>query len=177
MKLSMGKESYDNIQKTLAKYNFGKKMDVYKTKAGRIIIGGGAIFPDYFAKQDTLTELTKFLKARGIFLEYAFNYKRANEKKILDEYGSNYDKFMTDYKLTDDMVKDFYTLSVARNIWNNDMFAKDKPYILNYMKAMIAYTFWGTKAYNKILLNNDPVMVKAIKSLPEAKTMLQTMEQ
>jgi carboxyl-terminal processing protease len=176
MKVSLGKETYDNIQKSLAKYNLGKKMDVYKTKSGRSIVGGGAIFPDYFAKQDTVTDLTKFLKARGIFLEYAFNYKRQNEKMILDEYGSDYDKFMLEYKLTDQMVKDFYTLAVARNIWNNDMFAKDKPYILNYMKAMIAYTFWGTKAYNKVLLNNDQVMVKAIKSLVEAKAMLQKME-
>lgn len=175
MKVSLGKESYDNIQKTLAKYNFGKKMDVYKTKAGRNIIGGGAIFPDYFAKQDTLTDLTKFLKARGIFLEYAFKYKRQNDKKILNEYGSDYDKFIAEYKLTDDMVKDFYELAVLRNIWNNDMFIKDKAYILNYMKAMIAYTFWGTKAYNKVLLNSDPVIVKAIKSLAEAKTMLQIM--
>lgn len=177
MKVTLGKESYDNIQKTLAKYNFGKKLDVYKTKGGRSIIGGGAIFPDYFAKQDTLTDLTKYLKARGIFLEYAFNYKRQSEKKILDEYGDNFDKFMKDYKLTDDMVKDFYTLAVARNIWNNDMFIKDKPYILTYMKAMIAYTFWGTKAYNKALLNYDSVMVKAIKSLSEAKIMLQKLEQ
>ncbi len=176
MKVSMSKDSYDNIQKTLAKYNFGKKMDVYKTKGGRNIIGGGAIFPDYFTKQDTLTDLTKFLKARGIFLEYAFNYKRQNEKKILDEYGDDYDRFLKDYKLTDEMVKDFYTLAVARNIWNNDMFIKDKPYILNYMKAMIAYTFWGTKAYNKILLNYDPLMAQAIKSLSEAKTMLQKLE-
>ncbi len=46
----------------------------FKTRAGRIVYGGGGILPDEMVKSDTLEILSREIERRGLFFKYAGHY-------------------------------------------------------------------------------------------------------
>ena len=52
-----------------------QKKESFRTESGRIVYGGGGITPDVFVKAPTLSRFAATLYARGLFFEFAVDYR------------------------------------------------------------------------------------------------------
>ncbi len=173
MKLALDKQALKNVEESLKRFGGKTKIPTFETPKGRIVFGGGGIYPDYFVLPDTTTLLTRVLKSKNILIEAAFEYLNQNRDDILDKYGDDYIEFYDKYYVSDEMLRDVERVSRRRNIWNESMFQTDKEYLRNYFKALIAYFLWGDKAFYLVETNTDEVLREGIKHLSNAKKLIE----
>ncbi len=170
-KLNLSDKARENLLNSINKLGGGKSLPVYTTAKGRSVFGGGGIFPDYRIAMDTTTMLTSVLKSKQIINEYTFDYMNLNRNSIISKF-ENAVEFNTGFTVTDSMLAGLKKLSVSKNIWNEQMFAKDKKYLRQYLKASIAQAIWGIEAGQMIVLSNDKLVKSAIELLPKAREMI-----
>ncbi len=70
--------------------------EIFRTEAGRTVYGGGGIMPDVVVKGEPLSRFAATLYARGLFFEYAVDY-RAKHREI-----------PRDFQVTDEVRADFF---------------------------------------------------------------------
>jgi carboxyl-terminal processing protease len=144
-------------------------IEIFYTRAGRPVLGGGGITPDYVIKYDTskLQPLTISLYYSGIFL--AFNDQILKEYK--DKYSNDFSKFNKEFKMTDKMEKDLRKLAESKDIvWNDEEFKKDKDYIANrWVKYFLARSIWNTNKATQIMIPIDRQLNKALELFPLAE--------
>ena len=142
-------------------------IETYRTKSGRLLLGGGGIVPDYIVKQDTITDLSIQLRMKRIFNEYISNY-HDNGKKVKEQY-SEFNKFYRDFKVTDKMLADFKKLAESKEVkWNDDEYKTDKEFIITEIKASLASIVWGYDKRVQVFYDIDRQIQKALTLFPEA---------
>jgi len=165
LKLSMPNEEFNKLQKAIDEVGTGN-INFVKTKKNRILLQSGGVLPDIKAYSDTLTNLTNVYISKGFFFEYAFKYNQNNPIELSDE------DFIKHFRITDEIIRDFAKFSIDKKIWNQEMFEKDKVYIINYLKAYIGYVAYGKTVYWKTVINLDKVLIKTVENLKEAKNII-----
>ncbi|MGB1102434.1 MAG: S41 family peptidase [Crocinitomicaceae bacterium] len=125
----------------------------FETPGGRIVYGGGGIYPDVFIPNDTsgasyyLTELYY----GGVFNHWAIDYLDRNREKLKD-----FNKFVRNFNVTPDMFERFInyasTLGIERN--NIDIITS-RTVIKNRMKAEIARHVWEDNGYYSVYVEDD----------------------
>ncbi|HOV92701.1 MAG TPA: S41 family peptidase [Candidatus Kapabacteria bacterium] len=172
LNLQIGEEQTKNLEDIIKSMGGKTKLPLYKTQNGRTIIGGGGVFPDIFAKNDTLTLLTRVSIQKGIFLEYVYLYLNKEKENILKKYKNDFSKFCEEFEVTDQMVEEYHKYSVSRNIWNDVYFEKDKNYIRTYLKSLIAYTLWDNNGFRYCYSQIDEPIKIAKESILNFKNIL-----
>lgn len=143
-------------------------LPVFRTLAGRMVLGGGGIIPDHVVMKDTTSQLTQVLNQKGILLEFALNYIQVNREIIERKYKSFLD-FNTKFELNQQIIDEFINFAKSRKVWNDGMYQSDKHIIEAMIKATIANVLWGYPGLKSVMLKHDKVFQKAIEVLPEAK--------
>ncbi len=142
-------------------------IEIYKTKSGRTLLGGGGIVPDYIIKQDTITDLSIQFRMKRIFNEYISNYLD-NGKKIKEQY-TDFNDFYKKYNVTEKMLTDFKTLAESKEVkWSDSEYKTDKEFIITEIKASIASIIWGYDKRVQIFYDIDRQIQKALTLFPEA---------
>ncbi len=160
LSLQIGEGTSKNLEEMLKAMDGKTQLPVFQSKAGRTILGGGGVFPDIFSKNDTLTLLTRVSIQKGIFLEYVYLFLNNEKENIMKNYKNDYRKFGEEFNVTDQMLDNYQKYSISRNIWNEAYFEKDKNYIRNYLKSLIAYTLWDNNGLRYCFAKNDePIQV------------------
>ncbi len=134
----------------------------FTTEGGRVVYGGGGIYPDTFIPNDTagasyyLTELYY----NGVFNHWAINYLDKNRAKLKD-----FDRFMSNFNVSSTMFEKFIryaeTLEVKRNPYD---IVTSRDVIKNRMKAEVARHIWQEDGYYKVYLEDDLDVQSALKS-------------
>jgi len=174
LKLQLGEKNANDVQKIIENFGGRTHLPIYKTVKGRVVLGGGGIYPDYYVKQDTTTLLTQVLINKGIIVDFTYNYISNDREKLLNKYKKDYFAFSQDFKIDDNMLKQFETVSRSKNIWNDEMFKVDKEYIRNYIKSVIAFNLWGNEGFYANDYKKDNVIQEALKLFPEAEKILKS---
>jgi carboxyl-terminal processing protease len=172
LRLNVNGKTLHNIEKALKRFGGKNKIPTFETPKGRIVLGGGGIYPDFFVLPDTTTLLTRVLKSKSIIIEAVFQYLNLNRDKLLDKYGNNYTEFDLDFVVTDEMLRDLEQVSRHRNIWNESMFQTDKEYLRNYYKSLLGYFLWGDDAFYMNEANTDKVLQEGIKHFTDAEKLI-----
>jgi carboxyl-terminal processing protease len=144
----------------------------FKTKAGKIVYGGGGITPDVFVPQDT-TYFTLFLAdlfAKNAFREFTSNYS-VNHGKALKAMG--FSAYQSSANLEVDLLKEFRVFAKKNSEKYTDKdFSKAQPFIAQNLKALVARNLWKenekmglSNEYYRILLREDPMIKASLKSL------------
>jgi carboxyl-terminal processing protease len=143
---------------------------MYKTRKGRIVLGGGGITPDYVIKSDTLTELSVQLRMNRIFYEYV-NNNLQNGTAIKQKYKGDFKQFKSDFKVSDKMIEDFKKLAESKKIkWNDSDYQTDQDFIIAEIKATIASINWGADSRSEMFYSSlDRQVQMALKLFPEAE--------
>lgn len=135
----------------------------YQTPGGRIVYGGGGIYPDTFVPNDTAGAsyyLTQLYYA-GAFNHWAINYLDKNRKNLTD-----FDQFNRSFNVNTSMFEGFIQyakkLGVAPIPYD---IVTSREVIKNRMKAEIARHVWEDNGYYSVYLEHDLDVIKALEHL------------
>jgi len=162
---SYGKNKKDYYANILSNQNESQNTFIdslkYKTKNGRLVYGGGGIFPDIIINQDTSLNFFQInlIISKGWIGEFSLKQSIAIKKLYLDK---------------DDFIKNL-NKEIIYNSFINFLIAKDekmkldvgeveKLYLKTLLKASIARNIWDNNAYFEILNQNDEFIKTAINS-------------
>ncbi|MFI5250934.1 MAG: S41 family peptidase [Bacteroidota bacterium] len=142
---------------------------LFKTAGGRSVYGGGGITPDYIVKADTLTKYTANLLRKNLLLDVVTTYMETHKSDLQNQYGSDIQKFVSNYSVDDELVKKLTDLAAKKDVkMVEDDYKKDLPFIKTYLKAYIARTLWSTEGWRRVFTVMDAQIQKALTLLPEA---------
>lgn len=132
----------------------------FTTPKGKIVYGGGGIIPDMFVPLEKTREQqqVKSLVLESGFLSYfIFEYLDKNRNRF---FAYDQSQFINEVIIEDELVEDFVRYATERGFTLN--FKKYTPALKKYIKAIIAEQLYGTNAYQKILDDDDKMIIKVI---------------
>ncbi len=143
----------------------------YTTPAGRIVYGGGGIYPDVFIPNDTagasyyLTELYY----ESIFNHYAVKYLDTKRETF-----QNFEKYLSSFNVSDAMFNEFIAYATKLGVVQipKDI-VTSKPVIKNRIKAEIARHIWDDNGYYAVYLEDDLDVQRALKEFQNGKSISQ----
>lgn len=139
--------------------------------SGRTVYGGGGVMPDIFMPVDTTfaTGLYTDLVRKGLLNRFAVDYVMNNRNVIAQEY-SDFNKFKNDFNITDAMIDDLKHMAESEKVeWNEEQYQRSEPMIKLQLKALIARNEWDMEQYYQIVMREDKVVRKAMSVLDDSK--------
>lgn len=169
------------------------RMEIFHTKGGRIVYGGGGITPDIVVSPDTLTPLELNLERLSMFFDFAIRYttKHPDMKpdfEVTDAMVNEFREFLKEKKFTyknkletslDDVEKvaretekdPAITAGIGafRSIIQKDKeneFDQSLSYIKRSIKRDILTRLYGeSEVYKEVVLKTDPYVLKGVEIL------------
>jgi carboxyl-terminal processing protease len=131
------------------------------TDGGRVVYGGGGIAPDVVVPQVKFNAVQQELVNRGAFFDFGRIYL-ASHKSI--PVG-----FMPDRKV----LQQFKAFLLSENVaLSNAEFLANESFISEHIRIQLVSTIYGEEAADKIQVENDPLVQRAIETLPQAAQLL-----
>ncbi|MBN1651279.1 MAG: S41 family peptidase [Bacteroidales bacterium] len=128
----------------------------YKTRKGRIVYGGGGIWPDVFIPADTSINFTFYNKLinQSIIYQFAFDYVEKN-RKALNQYLSIED-FKDHFDNSNTLYNQFLELDEVKKLNPTEEDIKNtKHYITTLIKAEIARNLFEDGFYPIYIANDN----------------------
>ncbi len=138
----------------------------YKTPKGKVVYGGGGIIPDVFVAKDTSVEneTLQYVSRSGFMSYFIFEYLEKNRKLFKE---MSFETFRKDFKIEKSLSEEF--IQYAK-------FNEAQIDLSNYaeelkraLKANIAQQLFGPNAYEIVLNENDPMLLKVLELEAEDK--------
>jgi carboxyl-terminal processing protease len=138
---------------------------IYKTKAGKIVYGGGGITPDYFIAADTsrMSSTIAKLYVKGILNDFGYRLVMASPQ-IKTTYKTE-KEFVKTFNLTDDYVKLFNAMAKQDSIDVADIPQKDKSFLYKELKLSVARQLFRNEGYFETENEDDNAVKKALEIL------------
>ncbi len=140
-----------------------QKKEAFRTDGGHIVFGGGGITPDVFVKSPALSRFAATLYARGLFFEFAVDY-RAKHPNV-----------PRDFQIADAVREEFFRFVDAKP---NGLDTKTKasyeaeadPSILDRaIREELMTAAYGREAGYRVSQEGDVQLKKALTLFPEAE--------
>ena len=172
-----GESDEDYAMDLLKRYEHGEffspdsikqdESEVFTTKGGRKVYGGGGIMPDIFVAQDT-TGNSKFytdVMRRSLVNKFSFKYVDTNRNKFSE--FKTYNEIET-YLDSKNVLNKFYEFAAKNGIKkDNSMSAQAKKLIRTALYGNIIYDALEMQDYISFINLTDPAVQKAIEVLKE----------
>ena len=139
--------------------------EVFKTKGGRTVYGGGGIMPDIFVAQDTTgySQYYSDVVRKSLVNKYSFKY--------VDDRRAEFSKFKTysdivDYLDADNVLSKFYDYAARNGVKrDNSLSAPARKQMRTYVYGNIIYDALDMQDYISFINLTDPTIDKAIEVL------------
>ena len=131
---------------------------LFYTRGGRKVYGGGGINPDYRVERDT-SQRRAYVYHLGMitsFDEEAFAYIDANRKEFDDWSEEN---FVANYRVDEELLRHFFGVHTDNIL---DQPALTQQLIRDRIKAFMAYNLYGSAAFQRIYAQYDPYLERAL---------------
>jgi carboxyl-terminal processing protease len=157
--------NYSNVSLYDYYYHYDQKTqphsEVRLTDGGREVFGGGGITPDVLVEPTKLTPPEQTLEQRGVFFNFG-KYYLGIHKTI-----------PRDFTVSDAVMNDFKQFLAKQSITIPD---KDLEASLDYIKLHIREQLvgmiYGQEEADRLTLEADPLVQKAVNSMPQASELL-----
>lgn len=169
-----GKESEYELD-LLTRYEHGEffsadsikqnETEVYHTRLGRPVYGGGGIMPDIFVPQDTtgMTSYFRMAANRGLIIRYTFEYTDQN-RSVLQKYDTS--EKMEEYLKKQNLLNNFAAWAEKKGLKRrNNLMAKSRQLFEMSLYGNIIYNMLGMEAYVEFLNETDKTVLKAVEIL------------
>jgi carboxyl-terminal processing protease len=161
---------YSNI--SFVEYYYHKNLeskntaDVKMTDSGRTVYGGGGISPD---EKFTAPKYDKFqieLLRKALFFNYApkFFSARGGDAKLPQSWTPDLEVLNDLHKFALESKLDFTEAEWAQH---ND-------WIRNELRRELYITAFSKEASDRVAIENDPTVIKAIEAMPKAKGLIES---
>lgn len=141
--------------------------EIFTTRSGRKVYGGGGIIPDIFVPSDTTGVTSYFIKVAnaGLLRKFAYEYADLNRDRLNESENAAemLSKLPSDYVLLQSFVNYANTKGGIAPRWYYINISA--PLIVNQIKALIARDILGLDGYFEVVNANDPVVQEALKQL------------
>ncbi|MGO8736172.1 MAG: S41 family peptidase [Terriglobia bacterium] len=135
--------------------------DVRLTDGGREVYGGGGITPDVKYGDPKLTPTEEALVQHGAFSEFGLHYLGIHKT------------IPNDFQVTDDVLQEFRQFLAEQKIQISDQDLKnDSDFIRTRIHLQLVNSIFGETESNRIAIGNDPLVQKAVASMPQASELL-----
>jgi carboxyl-terminal processing protease len=140
--------------------------EVFLTDGGREVYGGGGITPDVKVTEPKLTPTQELLTRYEGFHDDAFsNFAR--------HYLGVHKTIPVDFQVTDEVIQEFKRFLAENNLQVSDQDLKGNlDYIKTEIRIQLIASIYGELEADKIRVENDPVIQKALESIPQARDLL-----
>ncbi len=180
-----GKESEYELD-LLTRYEHGEffsadsikqnETEVYHTRLGRPVYGGGGIMPDIFVPQDTtgMTSYFRMAANRGLIIRYTFEYTDQN-RSTLQKYDTP--EKMEEYLKKQNLLNTFAAWAEKKGLKRrNNLMAKSRQLFEISLYGNIIYNMLGMEAYVEYLNETDKAVLKAVEILEKGESFPQAPE-
>lgn len=174
-----GKESEYELD-LLTRYEHGEffsadsikqdETEVYHTRLGRPVYGGGGIMPDIFVPQDTTSMTSYFRMAanRGLIIRYTFDYTDQN-RSTLQKYDTP--EKMEAYLKGQNLLNKFAAWAEKKGLKRrNNLMMKSRRLFEMSLYGNIIYNMLGMEAYVEYLNESDKTVLKAVEILEKGES-------
>lgn len=174
-----GKESEYELD-LLTRYEHGEffsadsikqnETEVYHTRLGRPVYGGGGIMPDIFVPQDTtgMTSYFRMAANRGLIIRYTFEYTNQN-RSTLQQY--DIPEKMEEYLKKQNLLNKFAAWAEKKGLKRrNNLMAKSRRLFEMSLYGNIIYNMLGMEAYVEYLNETDKTVLKAVEILEKGES-------
>ncbi len=147
----------------------------FKTVAGRVVIGGGGITPDYIVRPDTLTRESGSWEiiTKNIVWEYVEEYMATEGTRLRAQYDGAFEVFLDKFTITDAMFNRFLQLAETKDIEiDRQKIGRDRLLLANRIKARIARSIWSDAEFYRVALETDKQYKTALRLFDEAEKIL-----
>lgn len=140
------------------------KKQVFKTKKGRKVYGGGGIMPDIFVPLDTIS----FSQAsewtdNDILRAFILNYVNENQNQLSK---ISFQKFCDDFSFDASFWNQLWKVGKQANIkMNPEQFKKIQPYLSKNIKEMIAKSIFSEENFWRLSLLQDDIFKIALQKI------------
>lgn len=86
----------------------------FRTSAGRVVIAGGGIVPDFVVRRDTLTTYARGVLARGLENDFVRNWLDREGRALADRFGADESRFIAAFDVTDQDLERFEAFAALR---------------------------------------------------------------
>ena len=174
-----GKESEYELD-LLTRYEHGEffsadsikqdETEVYHTRLGRPVYGGGGIMPDIFVPQDTtgMTSYFRMAANRGLIIRYTFDYTDQN-RSTLQKYDTP--EKMEAYLKGQNLMNKFAAWAEKKGLKRrNNLMMKSRRLFEMSLYGNIIYNMLGMEAYVEYLNESDKTVLKAVEILEKGES-------
>lgn len=174
-----GKESEYELD-LLTRYEHGEffsadsikqnETEVYHTRLGRPVYGGGGIMPDIFVPQDTtgMTSYFRMAANRGLIIRYTFEYTDQN-RSTLQQYDTP--EKMEAYLKKQNLLNAFASWAEKKGLKRrNNLMAKSRRLFEMSLYGNIIYNMLGMESYVEYLNETDKTVLKAVEILEKGES-------
>lgn len=174
-----GKESEYELD-LLTRYEHGEffsadsikqdETEVYHTRLGRPVYGGGGIMPDIFVPQDTtgMTSYFRMAANRGLIIRYTFDYTDQN-RSTLQKYDTP--EKMEAYLKGQNLLNKFAAWAEKKSLKRrNNLMMKSRRLFEMSLYGNIIYNMLGMEAYVECLNESDKTVLKAVEILEKGES-------
>jgi carboxyl-terminal processing protease len=135
--------------------------EVRLTDGGREVYGGGGITPDIRYEEPKLTAVQETLLQHNVLFEFG-KYYLGIHKTIPH-----------DFQVTDAVLQEFRQYLAEQKIPLSDQDLKDNSdFIRTHIRLQLVDFIFGTTEANRMAMENDPLVQKAIDAMPQASELL-----
>lgn len=180
-----GKESEYELD-LLTRYEHGEffsadsikqdETEVYHTRLGRPVYGGGGIMPDIFVPQDTtgMTSYFRMAANRGLIIRYTFDYTDQN-RSTLQKYDTP--EKMEAYLKGQNLLNKFAAWAEKKGLKRrNNLMMKSRRLFEMSLYGNIIYNMLGMEAYVEYLNESDKTVLKAVEILEKGESFPQALQ-
>jgi len=149
----------------------------YRTSAGRLVIAGGGIIPDYIVPPDSLSPLMRAVIGRSLENQFIRSWVDLYGPSIKQTYGESQEPFVAGFSVGDDMAEAFYSFAAERGVVIGDRttsadvqaeftaqdLARDEDMIHTLLKGRLGTRLYDRSAWYPIWRQVDHLLIESQK--------------
>lgn len=141
------------------------KADMKQTDSGRTVYGGGGIAPDEKFDTPKLNKFQTEILRRDMFFRFSSRFFSTRSDT----------KLAKDWQADEDTLNQFHQFLVKENIqFAEGDFAANRDWLKQQVKRELFITAFSQEESRRLTVETDPMVLKAIDSLPKAKALLES---
>jgi len=159
---------YSNI--SFLDYYYGKRtdtknpLDVKSTDSGRTVYGGGGITPDEKYEPPKLNKFQTALLSKDRFIFFNFTAKW---------FGAHQTRLPKGWEPDSTVINDFHEYVMKQSVpFSEAEWTENHTWIAQQLKREMYATAFSFEDSQKIAVETDPMVAKAVDAMPEAKALL-----